>query len=252
MSSSLTSSLILSPSTTHTSNSSTLLEKTPSFISGDEDSHPSSPMLRNSKTMKPSVKKLSISDFTVLSELGRGAYGKVVLAKSKKTNKSYAIKIIDKYFLEKLNKTHEAFIEREMLSANKHNNIIKLVSSFQNSDKLFFVLNYIKNGTLQHLITKNGIVPKEIAQFYLAQIVSILNYLETKSIVHRDLKPQNILIDENYNIKLIDFATATVVGKKYDMLEKNMILKKENSFQKMRKQKVKLLGPLDMPPQKCY
>ena len=225
MSSSLTSSLISSPSTTNTSDSSTLLKKTPSFNSGDGDSHPSSPKIRNSKTMKPSTKKLSISDFTVLSELGRGAYGKVVLAKSKKTNKNYAIKIIDKYFLEKLNKTHEAFIEREMLSTNTHNNIIKLVSSFQNSEKLFYVLNYIKNGTLQHLITKNGIVPKEIAQFYLAQIVSILNYFETKSIAHRDLKPQNILIDENYNIKLIDFATATVVGKKYEIRKRKFVPK---------------------------
>ena len=106
--------------------------------------------------MRDPQKKISINDFHIISELGRGAYGKVVLARSKATDKEYAIKIIDKFFLDKLNKTHEAFIEREMLAKLSHENIVKLVSSFQSTEKLFFILNFYQNGSLEQLINKCG------------------------------------------------------------------------------------------------
>ena len=47
-----------------------------------------------------------------------------------------------------------------------------------------------------------------LVRLYTAQIVHALEYLETKKIMHRDLKPQNIMLDNNYNIKLIDFGDA--------------------------------------------
>lgn len=47
-------------------------------------------------------RKNSIKDFELLRVLGKGSYGKVVLAKNIYTNKYYAIKVIDKYFLEKV------------------------------------------------------------------------------------------------------------------------------------------------------
>ena len=220
-----------SSSTTLSSINSCLIHKSSSFISSN--SEPQSPCnnIKNSKTMRDPQKKISINDFHIISELGRGAYGKVVLARSKATDKEYAIKIIDKFFLDKLNKTHEAFIEREMLAKLSHENIVKLVSSFQSTEKLFFILNFYKNGSLEQLINKCGVFTKEIAKFYLSQIVSVLEYFEQKKIAHRDLKPQNIMIDDNYNIKLIDFATATVIGKQYDLRKKRFVPREDDDLE---------------------
>ena len=63
-----------------------------------------------------SNKRLNIKDFDKITELGRGAYAKVDLRKSRINNKLIAIKILNKHFMEKLNKTHEAYIEKEILS----------------------------------------------------------------------------------------------------------------------------------------
>lgn len=49
------------------------------------------------------------------------------------------------------------------------------------------------------------------------QILSALVYLRQNKIVHRDLKPENIMIDEDVNVKIIDFATAKKIGKKFHM-----------------------------------
>lgn len=206
-------------------NNSKMIHKATSFSSLNSDTSIST---NTSSSTPKSNKKLSINDFDIIKELGRGAYGKVVLARNKATNREYAIKIIDKFFLDKLNKTKEAFVEREMLSSLSHDNISKLVSSFQSKEKLFFILKYFKNGTLNSLIKKAGFFPKELAQFYLAQIVSVLEYFECKNIAHRDLKSDNILIDDNYNLQLIDFATATIIGKEYNLKKKCFIPIEDN------------------------
>ena len=47
----------------------------------------------------------------------------------------------------------------------------------------------------------------------IAELVSVLEYLREMQVVHRDLKPGNIVLDSNYHIKLIDFATCKIFNK---------------------------------------
>ena len=46
-------------------------------------------------------------------------------------------------------------------------------------------------------------LPEELVKQYAAQLVSVLEYLQTKRVMHRDLKPQNIMLDENFNLKVV-------------------------------------------------
>jgi hypothetical protein len=101
-------------------------------------------------------KKNTIFDFDLFNVLGRGSYAKVVHGKNIYTNQSFAIKIIDKNFLEREEKVHEVHIEKYMLSLLHHPNIIKLFSTFQDKKKLYFVLEYCPNRDFSQFIRCQG------------------------------------------------------------------------------------------------
>lgn len=152
---------------------------------------------------KEPPKKLGILDFTITQTLGKGAFGKVVLGDHK--GKSYAIKVIDKKFIEKYEKIHEVHTEKQILSGLNHRNIIKLHYTFQDSRSLYFVLDYCPNKDLAAFLKQNVVLSKDLAQFYTAEIVYALEYLRKNGISHRDLKPENIMLDNKMKIKLVSF-----------------------------------------------
>lgn len=169
-------------------------------------------------------KKLSRKDFTITQIIGKGSYAKVCLAEYK--NKKYALKVIDKKFIEKIEKVHEVHIEKQILSMLDHPRIVKLHSTFQDQKNLYFVLDYCSNKDFSEFLRSQGTISQELSQFYAAEIVSALEYLRNQGISHRDLKPENIILDENMMIKLIDFSTSTKKGFIFDRKKKCFVQKK--------------------------
>ena len=110
-------------------------------------------------------------------------------------------------------KEHEVHIEKLVLTHLKSPYIIKFYQTFQDKLKLYFLLEYIPNGSLFEFMKKEKSISDKLARHFVAEIVQGLKYLREKEIVHRDLKPGNILLDENYHIKFIDFATSKILNK---------------------------------------
>lgn len=105
-----------------------------------------------------------------------------------------------------------------------HPSIIKLLSTFQTKNKLFFVLEFAQNKDLDFFIRKFGILNDNIARIYSAEIINVIDYLHNSlHISHRDIKPSNILLDENFHIKFTDFSTCKIDGKQFDMKTKQFV-----------------------------
>ena len=147
--------------------------------------------------------KVSIDDFKIIKKIGKGSYAKVVLAKKIQTSKSFAIKIINKQFIEKENKINEAHIEKQILSELSHPNIIKLHYSFHDEKRLYYVFELAEKGDLKEYLNYYGTPSYAYSKFIIAELINALEYLHKKEIVHRDLKPENIVINEKNNIKLV-------------------------------------------------
>jgi serine/threonine protein kinase len=71
----------------------------------------------------------------------------------------------------------------------------------------FSVIELIENGELyEYVATAGGPLPEPIVRFYFRQLLSAMHHMTTNSLVHRDLKLDNIMLDNNFNLKVIDFG----------------------------------------------
>lgn len=149
-------------------------------------------------------------DFEMGDMIGEGSYAQVVGAIHKETKREFAIKIVDKKHVIKEKKIESVKREKTILDMINHDNIVKLYSTFQDDNSLYFVLELCPNGELLDAIRKVGAMSNYNAAFYAAEILSGIEYMHQRNIVHRDLKPENILLAKNNHLKITDFGTARV------------------------------------------
>ena len=151
---------------------------------------------------------LSMDSFEIISVLGRGFFGKVMLVKSKQTGELLAIKTVHKVRLIQSHKVQTILAERAILGKVKHPFIVDLQFAFQSATKFYLGLEYVPGGELYRLIAQKGRLDVSQVRIYVAEIALALGHLHMLGIVYRDLKPENVLIGADGHIKLADFGLA--------------------------------------------
>ena len=177
-------------------------------------------MLNNSNNNTyNNINSTKISDFIILSQIGKGAFGTVYLVKRKLDNKIYALK---KIIIEKMKKKEieNSLNEIRILASISHPNIISYKEVFwdDDSNSLNIVMEYADDGDLSKKIIENkrNKIPfseKKIWSFSI-QIVEGLKYLHNKRIIHRDLKSANIFLMKNGIIKIGDLNVSKILKNK--------------------------------------
>ncbi|CAG9461379.1 unnamed protein product [Pedinophyceae sp. YPF-701] len=153
----------------------------------------------------------SIDDFEVGRVLGTGTYGIVQVARHVATGTRVAIKSISKARTIEGHQVPHILSEREILAAIRCPFCVSLRGTFQDAERVFFVMDFVPGGELFTLLTVHGSLPEPVARFYSAEVVLAFEYLHARNVAYRDLKPENVLIDADGHIKLADFGFAKVV-----------------------------------------
>ena len=154
---------------------------------------------------------IHLSDYEMGETLGTGSFGRVKIAKNKKTGEYIAMKIMKKSEILKSKQADHISNEIKILSMMEHPFIIKFGGFTQDERNLYLDLELINGGELFTYLRGVGRFPVEQARFYICQIILIFDYLHGKNIIYRDLKPENILIHKSGYLKLTDFGFAKVV-----------------------------------------
>lgn len=164
-----------------------------------------------------SVTRTDLSNFKVLSKIGKGGYAKVYRVRHD-DGKVMALKVLQKPFPGYtrhpggVKATQLKFLvqERSALQLLKHPYITSLNHAFQDHNHLYMTMDLYGGGSLFEIgkVMPNRRFQEHHIRVWLAQIVSALQYTHSQQFIHRDLKPENILLDKNNHAHLADFGLS--------------------------------------------
>ncbi|KAA1478935.1 hypothetical protein DENSPDRAFT_845962 [Dentipellis sp. KUC8613] len=153
-------------------------------------------------------RKVGLDDFNFLAVLGKGNFGKVMLAEEKRSNNLYAIKVLKKEFIIDNDEVESTRSEKRVFLAaarERHPFLLGLHSCFQTETRVYFVMEYVSGGDLMLHIQRKQFSLRQ-AKFYASEVLLALEYFHANGIIYRDLKLDNILLTLDGHVKVADYG----------------------------------------------
>ncbi|KAJ8533894.1 hypothetical protein K7X08_007218 [Anisodus acutangulus] len=141
--------------------------------------------------------------------LGCGAFAKVYHARDIRTRQSVAIKTVSKAKILKGGFMEHVKREIAIMRRLRHPFIVRLHEVLATKTKIYYVMEFAKGGELFTKVTK-GRFSEDLSRRYFQQIISAVDYFHSRGMYHRDLKLENLLLDENWDLKVTDFGLSAV------------------------------------------
>jgi len=182
----------------------------PVHLSRDNFKHP---------IMKPGFYKIDLNKtewevpehYQTLSPVGSGAYGQVCSAVDSQTENKVAIKKLARPFQSAIH-AKRTYRELRLLKHMNHENVIGLLDVFTPGTSLsdfqdVYMVTHLMGADLNNIV-KTQKLSDDHVQFLVYQILRGLKYIHSAGIIHRDLKPSNIAVNEDCELKILDFGLA--------------------------------------------
>eukprot|EP00747_Dinoflagellata_sp_TGD_P063651 gnl/TRDRNA2_/TRDRNA2_153553_c0_seq1.p1 gnl/TRDRNA2_/TRDRNA2_153553_c0~~gnl/TRDRNA2_/TRDRNA2_153553_c0_seq1.p1 ORF type:complete len:773 (+),score=126.57 gnl/TRDRNA2_/TRDRNA2_153553_c0_seq1:169-2319(+) len=150
----------------------------------------------------------SIGHYILLKTIGEGTFGKVKLGTHILTGERVAVKVLEKERIVDIADVERVAREIHILKLIRHPHIIQLYEIIETPRQLYLIMEYARRGELFDWIVVNQKATEREACRFLHQILAGVEKIHAMSVVHRDLKPENLLLDEQQDIKIVDFGLS--------------------------------------------
>lgn len=148
----------------------------------------------------------TLQDFEIGKPLGRGKFGKVYLARERRTKYIVALKVLSKAQLLKSGVEHQLRREIEIQAHLRHRHILRMYGYFYDNKNIYLILEYSPGGELYKKLTAKGRFSERTAARFISDLSLAMKYCHSKHVIHRDIKPENLLLGAKNDVKIADFG----------------------------------------------
>ena len=153
-------------------------------------------------------KRILNGKYEVLQIVGEGAYGMVMRCRMKGTGNFVAIKEFkisaEDPDAEEVKKS--SIREVKLLKFLQHENIVQYLDDFTVGEKIYMVMEFVPRNLLEVIEEHECGLPKQMMRKIIFQLCKAISFIHSHGFIYRDIKPENLLIDEEGNVKLCDFG----------------------------------------------
>ncbi|XP_048386409.1 hormonally up-regulated neu tumor-associated kinase homolog A isoform X2 [Stegostoma tigrinum] len=153
-----------------------------------------------------------VGNYLVGKMINKGSFAKVMEGLHVPTGEKVAIKVIDKKKAKQ-----DTYVRKNMKREPrihqmiKHPNVVQLFETLETENSYYMAMELCQGGDLMDRICEKKKLEEKEVRKYTRQILSAVEHLHRHTIVHRDLKIENFLLDENNNIKIVDFGLSNTL-----------------------------------------
>jgi serine/threonine protein kinase len=165
---------------------------------------------QSEKFRKGLVSDICFGDYIVITELGRGGMGTVLLARHRVMDRKVAIKVLPVTALESESAVARFYQEVKVAGKLTHQNIVHAYDAREHRGFHYLVMEYVDGHDLAQVVNEIGPLPLSLALDYIRQAALGLEYAHGENVVHRDIKPSNLLLDKQGTVKVLDMGLARV------------------------------------------
>ena len=162
----------------------------------------------------------TLGHYLLQRRLARGGMSEVYLAYDQGSQRTVAIKVVNRYQDDHMQRIRN---EVKVLGMLSHPHIIPAFDYGEEGPLCYFVMPYAEEGSLRERLA-NGPLTQEDAGTIIEQVASALQYLHDHDILHRDIKPANILFARKQHVYLTDFGLAGKVDEENDLIPAGCII----------------------------
>ncbi len=183
-----------------------------------------------------------LGKYKLLNLLGVGGMGRVFLAEHTIMHRKVALKVISKEFSKNPEALKQFQAEARAIATLNHINIVQAYNFESEGDRFYIVMEYVDGQSLEKRVLKEGPLPINDVVSYLRQSAKALRHAHQRNMIHCDIKPDNLLLNQDGQIKILDMGIA----KLNDPKKKGQVQETEPaSDSQAKKDESHILGTVD-------
>ena len=149
-----------------------------------------------------------LGKYKLLNLLGVGGMGRVFLAEHTIMHRKVALKVISKEFSNNPEALKQFQAEARAIATLNHINIVQAYNFESEGDRFYIVMEYVDGQSLEKRVLKEGPLPINDVVSYLRQSAKALRHAHQRNMIHCDIKPDNLLLNQEGQIKILDMGIA--------------------------------------------